>query len=70
MTAEITDSINGTASPDWLSIKADGSEAVDATAPTITTDEESHYLGILFNYQTLTYIQYNELVIFQCKISD
>jgi hypothetical protein len=69
MTAAITTYLNGTASPGWVSIKPDGSETIIAIAPTITTDEESFYVGINFGYATFTYSQYNELVVFQCKIS-
>jgi hypothetical protein len=32
--------------------------------------KESFYLGINFVYKTFTYSQYNELVVFQCKVSD
>jgi hypothetical protein len=70
MTAAITTYFNGTASPGWVNIKADGSETINAIAPSITTDEESFYVGIDFGYATFTYSQYNELVVFQCEISD
>ena len=69
MTATMTDYYDGTASPIWVGANPN-LKGINVNAPIITSDEETHNIGIQFTYSGYEYKQYNELVIHQCFLSN
>jgi len=60
----MTNYLDGTASPSWVDPN-NNLEGLIVDAPSITSDEETHKIGIKFTYGGYEYFQYNELVIHQ-----